>query len=623
MTLSVTRPAPEVPPRSHRAPESRGSAASRWVRADPVRAAALAMVAFAVAWRADIALGGYLVHDDWVLASYAAGSPLSSDYLLLLFNDHLMPAGMLIEWFMARTAELTYWPYVVLLLTGEAVLGITFYRLMRDLMPPGWGVLVPLAVLLFSPLTLDITAFWATGVQLLPTQLALVFTLTAQLKLIRTGQKRHLVTLGLGFAFGLLFFEKAILAAPLAFLFTACVFATGGPLRSAWHALKRQWPAWVLLGAMSAAYLWLYLSRNDNVRADAPIGGAATFVRQLVGDTLVPGLVGGPWRWFPTGDGAPLADPNAHATRWMAWFLFLALVTVTVALRPRAARAWALLAGYVALTAVMVALARAGTPIGGIAGLTTRYVSDALVVAALCIGIACFGVREWPPARPVRGLSPPVAVAGAVASAGLAVALLLGTVLSTNGFATAWSHKQGRDFLRTATADLAKAPPDAVFLDRPVPDGVVWHLFAPYNLQSYFFRPLSSGPEFVAEAESPYFIDDTGHVQRAAIGGTTTVPGPVAGCGHRADGGITSQFALTAPIYKWNWYVQIAYLSSGDSAAVFQLGDALYWFDLQPGLHELFFPIEGGGDAVQLTVAEKGVTVCVDKVVVGSLAPRQ
>jgi hypothetical protein len=608
---------------SHRASESRGSMVGRWVRADPVRAAAVAMVAFAVAWRAEIALGGYLAQDDWALASYAAGSPLSADYLFLLFNDHLMPAGMLIDWFLVRTAGLTYWPYVLVLLVGHTVLGIAFYRLMWQLMPPGWGVLVPLGLLLFSPLTLDITAFWTTGVQLLPVQLALVFTLTAQLNYVRTGRRRHLVTLGLAFVFGLLFFEKSILAAPLAFLFTACLFAAGGPLRSTWHTLVRYWPAWVLLGSLSVGYLALYLSRSDGVRTDPPVGGTTTFLRQLVGDTLVPGLVGGPWQWFSIGDGGALVDPNAHASRWMAWFLVLALITATVALRPRAVRAWVLLAGYTVLVGAMIASARAGTPLGPLAGLSTRYVSDALVVAALCIGVACFGVREWPAARPLRRPSPPVAVAGAVTAGGLAVALLLGTALSTNSFGSVWSSKQGRDYLRTATAELDTAPPDAVFLDRPVPDGVVWFLFAPYNLQSYFFRPLDQRPVFVTEAENPYIIDDAGHVRRADVSGVSTVVGPTPGCGFKVDSGITWRLPLSAPAFEWPWYVKIGYLSSGDSRAVFQLGDQLYWFQVHSGLHELYFPITAGGDAVELLVADKSVTVCVDKVVVGNLAPKQ
>jgi hypothetical protein len=615
--------APEMTPsRSHRAPEGRQSMAGRWVRADPVRAAAVALIAFAVAWRAEVALGGYLAQDDWVLASYAAGSALSPDFLFKLFNDHLMPAGMLLDWILVRTAGLTYWPYVLLLLIGQTVLGIAFYRLMRQLVRPGWGVLVPLAVLMLSPLTLDITAFWTTGVQLLPTQLALVFTLTAQLKFVRTGRRLHLLTLGLAFVFGLLFFEKSILAAPLAFLFTACLLTTGGPLRSAWHALVRYWPAWVLLGALSAGFLWLYLSRRDGVPTNATVGGSATLVRQMVGDTLVPGLVGGPWHWFPTGDGGALVDPNAHATRWMAWFLVLALVAATVALRPRAVRAWVLLAGYAALDGALLASGRAGTPLGPLAGLSTRYVSDLLVVAALCIGVACFGVREWPPARPVRRPSQPVAVAGAVTAAGLAVALVLGTVVSTNGFAGVWSSKQGRDFLRTATAELPTAPPGAVFLDRPVPDGVVWYLFAPYNLQSYFFRPLADTPTFVTEAENPYIIDDAGHVRRADVSGVSTVFGPTPGCGFKVDSGVTSQLPLTAPVFEWPWYAKIGYLSSGESRAVFQMGDELYWFQVHSGLHELYFPITAGGDAVQLLVADKSVTVCVDKVVVGNLVAR-
>src|SRR5262245_24989535 len=102
VTLYVDRTAPSRLRGSHRA--GAGSAGRRWIRADPVRAAAMAMITFAILWRADVALGGYLAQDDWVLASYATGASLSPRYLLTLFNDHLMPAGMLLDWGLVRVA---------------------------------------------------------------------------------------------------------------------------------------------------------------------------------------------------------------------------------------------------------------------------------------------------------------------------------------------------------------------------------------------------------------------------------------------------------------------------------------------------------------------------------------
>lgn len=597
---------------------------ARWARRDPVRAVAALLIVVGVAWRAQIASGGYLAQDDFALASRAIRSDLTADFLLDLYNNHFMPAGQLLTWLVTRETGLAYWPYLLLLIAGQALLSVAFYRLLRRLVRPGWGLLIPLCMLLFSPLTLEANSWWAVGVNLLPMQLAMVLAIGAQVRYVRTRRMRHLVTLVLSVLLGLLFFEKSLLIVPLTFLVTACFFVSGGPTRSIARTLRRYWPSWLALAVLSVAYLWLYLSRaGSSVRSPNSADEVLTFLRQLVGHTLLPGLVGGPWRWLDAGDGTPGADPPEIA-RWLAWAVFVALIVVTVRLRRTAVRAWVLLAAYLALVSALLSATRLGSGYSPAVGLLPRYVGEVVVVAALSVGVALLGLRDttgeapaapwtWPAALRDRGF---IALATVVALVGG-----MGAAWSGARFADDWAVKQGRDYLRTAQAEIAAAPPGTVFFDEPVPAGVVDPVLWPYNLQSNFFRPTQPQPVFVTEAETLSMLDDTGRVRQAWVAGPAIQKGPEENCGHRLSAARPVWMPLDGTAVEFEHVVRIGYLSSGDSPATFRLGDAVRQFEVKRGLHQIFFKVVGGGGAVELMLTDPAVTLCTNEITVGKLVP--
>ncbi|RZU72235.1 hypothetical protein EV384_0584 [Micromonospora kangleipakensis] len=752
-----------------------------WTRIHPVRAAAVAMILVSLVWRAQLASRGYLAVDDYVLIARAAESDLTPSFLLTLYNNHFMPAALLITWLVTRAAGLAYWPYVLLLTAAQAVLAVSFARLLRTLVRPGWALLVPLAVFLFSPLTLEATSWWAVGVNMLPMQIAMVLAVGAQVRYVRTGRKRHLATLALAVLFGLIFFEKALLVVPLVFLLTAFLFVGGPPVRAVLATVRRYWPSWLVLTALSLAFLALYGSRAESsLRRPDSLGEVLSFLWQLLGSTVVPGLLGGPWRWLPAGDGAPVTAPP-ELGRWIAWTVFLVLVVLTVRLRRVAGRAWLLFATYLALVTALLAATRLGSIYSDVAGAVPRYVSDVVVVAALCIGVALLGLRPAPdrfdpadpartkrdgdphpatdggradaasgqatadtasgqatadaerselapeptgaeprvavpaatqrghgvlhaeydndppppdrppaarpfdappqragagigsqqstatpslppspaPDRPVSGaggtagpLSPPDQLTGGpeqpaftggrdpddpplpavlvrhreAVSAGLALALVaagLGAAWTTARFGDEWAVKSGRTYLDTVRAELAAAPPDTVFFDQPVPGDVVPTLSAPYNRQSTFFHALPEEPVFVTEAENPSLFDSTGRITPVKVDGPTAQPGPEQACGWKVTGGETARMPLTGPRDDWFWVVRIGYLSSGDTTGTFRLGGKEKQFPVRTGLHQIFFEFTGGGDTVELSVTDPGVTLCTNEVAIGTPTPQQ
>ncbi len=453
---------------------------ARFTRVDAVAAV---LIAASVVWRGLISARGFLTIDDFPILAQADASELSLGHLFEVYNNHLMPAGRLVVFITERLTGYQYWPYLVLMLLAQLVVSVAFYRLLRLMLPSGWALLVPLCLFLFNPMTLEVSAWWAVGINLLPMQLAMVLAIGAQVRYLRTGDRKHLVTLALAVVFGLLFFEKALLVVPLVFLVTVCLYAPGGPLRAVLTAVRRWWPSWAVLTGVSLAYLAAYLpmSANSMLRSPASAGEVGTFLGQFYGETLARGLVGGPWIWLDGADGAALSAPATWA-RWLSWTLVLALVAGTIWLRRGiAVRAWTLLALFSIITAGLISATRLGSGLSGVAGLVPRYLGDVLLLAALCAGVAVCGLRRPDAAadpKPAPAPAPATAPGSAgrrslVAVAAALVLLVASSVYSGLGFASDWGVKAGRDYLRTAEKALAAAEPGTVFMDEPVPEAVV------------------------------------------------------------------------------------------------------------------------------------------------------
>jgi hypothetical protein len=598
--------------------------ASQWIRRDPVAAVVLLLILIQLAWRAKIGLAGYMEYDDFYLAILAHENKLSVSWLFQHFNNHLMPGGLLYVWLVTKAFGYAYWPYLTLMLVWQAILSLSFFRLLRQVVTARWGLLVPMCLFLFSPLGLEPTSWWVVGVNLLPAELAMVWAMGAQVKYVRTGNLRHLISLGLAMLFGFTFGEKTLLVGPLVFLFTVCLLTRGSPGRSIWRALKRQWPAWLVLLGLSAPYVYLYQLHPDNLPSVKSLDDVLRFLGQFFGQTVVPGLLGGPWEWWYT-EGPPLVSPGPTLST-LAGVFMVGLMVFTIWRRPRAIRAWILLLGYAGAVAALIAVGRLGFGLGSIAGLVPRYASDIVVVAALAIGAALFGVQRIPdktvrnPAWLTNASTGPVPTA----ALGAVVALFaIGAVISTNGYAKAWAIQPGRDYLATVQQELAKAPAGTVFFDQTTPSSVMIPYQYPVNLQSRVFALLPKQPVFVTEAERLWVFDDKGHIRPAWVEpGVKLVPGPVPNCGHSLNGGKPATLPLTGSVIEWPWIVRIAYLSSGDSEVTLRIGKQAQVFSAKQGLHEYFFHLTADGPTLEIDVHNPAVHLCTNEVTIGNLVPK-
>jgi hypothetical protein len=625
----MSKPEPRVAERStEESVSEEPGRLSRWVKADPVRAVAVALILVSVAWRAAIADRGWFSQDEFVIANRAIDTGLTPDFLLGVFNDHLMPGGLLVAWLLVRVDGFEGWPWLLMLVTAQAVVSVAFYRLLRSLVRPGWALLVPLCMFLFSPLTLEVSSLWMVGLLMLPVQLAMIVALGAQVRYARTGRHRHAIVLTLAVLFGLAFDTKALLIIPLVFLLTVFLLSTGRTWASIWSAIRRFWPGWLALTAVTAAYVPYYMSLpRPQLQQPGSPSGVVTFVVDLIGTTLVPGLFGGPWVWEYAGDGPPLVDPPDLGV-WLAWAALLALVVVTVRTRASAGRAWLLLFTYVAIVTTLFVVTRLGGALGTLGALVPRYVAEAVVVAALCVGVALLGLRDRAepdgtalPVPPV--LREPGAYAvGLVAAVIAMVTVSMGTLTSIARFNDNWQTKHAKAYLETAQAQLGSMVPGTELVEDTVPYQVVAGYFYPYNLQSHFFRAAPLRPAFVTEAETPSMFNEAGRIVPATVQGLDILPGPTDDCGHQAGFGVPTRIPLRAPAPDWAWWVYVGYLSSGDATVTFRLGEGSHDFEAKRGLNHIYFRLQGAGDTVQLTVHDPAVRLCTRDITVGKLLPR-
>ncbi|MEV4537933.1 hypothetical protein AB0J82_29555 [Asanoa sp. NPDC049518] len=586
----------------------------------PLHLLAAGLITASLVWRASITSRGYLTFDDFPLLSRADAGSIGPDFLLTLFNNHFMPAGQLLTMVVLRLTEFQYWPYATLMLAGQALVSVALYRLLLLMLPPGPLLLAPLSLFLFTPLTLEASSWWAVGVNVLPMQLAMVLAAGAFVRYQRGGGRKHLVSLAAAIVLGLVFFEKSLLIVAFVALFAVFVYSPGGPVRAVVGAARRWWPAWLVLTVVSLLFLAVYLSQaTSSLRQPASVDEVLTFVRQLTTFTVIPGLLGGPWRWLDGADGAPLTAPPEAAT-WVALAVFAALVALTIVLRRGlAVRAWLLLLSYVALDAALLGATRLGSVFSGVAGAVPRYVGEVAVVAAICLGVALCGLkgeaaeREAPRWRPVfTYLVPPVAIL-----------FLVSCLWSGKGYGDDWSVKAGRDYLNTARADLAAAAPGTVFMDQPVPEAVVGPLSAPYNLQSRFFAPLDKDPTFVTQARNLWIFDQSGHIRPAWVQGVHGAPGPEEGCGYRVTGGRPTTLRLEKSVGDYFWAARVAYISDRDATATVRLGNGHeHQFDVHRGLNAIFLLLDGGGADLTMSVADPAANVCTNEIDVGSVVPQ-
>jgi len=620
--------------------------APEWLRKNGVTVAALTLIAIQLVWMAVLLAHSYFRQDDFRFLDRALAHGLSWPYLMWVEAGHLLPLGMAIAWAMARIS-LYNWPLTSLfILALLAATCLALLRMLRTMFGNRPAILIPLTVYVFSPLSLAAVTWWAVALEILPLELAIFMAVDAHVRYLRGGRFRGALAAAGWLLLGMAAGDRGALVPLLLFTLTSAFFVEGRWAVAAVRAVRRYWQAWALYGALLAGYGVVFAIHTLGSGARTASPGAASlanFASTLVGSTLVPGLLGGPWRWLSAGS---VATNPPVALQQLSWAVAGLVVVVSCAYRRHAWRAWAILVGWV-IAADIVPVAIGRLSVGGpgfatLAGLQARYVTDTAAVFVLCLSLAFlplagetsafrFGLPAEAPAATGRAIA---RSAGAATVVVLAI-FLAGSFWSLQSLEGISHTEAARSYIATARVAIAQAPRGTVIVDTPTPAMIMNpYFFRPWGNTSYVIGAMARDDpaRHLSWSAAPYGVvpglmifDAEGRLRPAVIAGPSSGPPPD---GQRCWG-VTSAgtgIPVHASLFRWPWTVRLDY---DGPAAVLALrfggkpGSGGRWAEvtLPAGAHAIYVPLLGAGNGITIRLAGTGPAVLGSAPAPAAIAP--
>jgi hypothetical protein len=322
-----------------------------------------------------IALPGWYAGDDATF-KLEAWTASFVDTVQRAHFGNLMPAALAIEWFRIRI-----WPgyesAAVILLLAFAASTWLMWVLLGRLGLSGGARAAGVGFFVLTPLTAEVTLWWATGMN---NTLYLPFVLAAlisALQYARTEQWRWLITGSLCQLAALSFFQKGVLV-PLWILCVGLMVPT----------LQRRLRRPVLAAtALSAVYLVVYVTvvSNESLRGSGvpAIDEVLQVALGSAGKSVLATIAGGPWLFVSE------SGPSAVSTPWFLLVPVVALAVVGVArLTPQMRWRVPLMLGvWLLADAILVFYGRSGEGSQRVLGTTdwTRYVADLAIPMSIAV----------------------------------------------------------------------------------------------------------------------------------------------------------------------------------------------------------------------------------------------
>ncbi|MFC9550699.1 hypothetical protein ACFTWF_07585 [Rhodococcus sp. NPDC056960] len=587
---------------------------TRWhLRPARVLQVAASLVAIQLLVRTWVAARSDFYWDDLILAGRGGSLPLLSGDLLLYDHDgHLMPGAFVVAGVATRLAPYQWILPVLTMIALQAVASYAVFRLLRTLLGLRPVMLVPLALYLFSPLTVPAFAWWAAALNALPLQIGLAWVAGDAVKLCRTGRRRYAISGTLVLVASLLFFEKSVVVPFVAFATVTLLAHIDGRPRPVRSTLRRGAALWIPSAAVLAVWAAIYFS---TVASRWEWAGASRAIELLHHSTslgLLPTFVGGPWtwdRWIPS---PPWATPST-ALEVVGWVVLVVAVAATVRLKRRIGWVWILAAAYFLLSVTAMVVTRWGADTTYELAQTLRYFTDTAVILAIAVALIVRAPRRR--TDPVR-VRPPVVVA-------VVVAFVASSLWSTYTFTRSWEENPTTDYLATARASLADRS-DAPILEQPASFWVLLPVAYPNNLVSRVLAPLRDRPAFSDSTPDLRMIDDVGRVVDAQVTWVRAIePGPVPDCGHLVDRRSFVPIPLDGPLTGWEWTVQLNYLADADGeiAVAMEVGNPVR-VPVHQGANSVFVRLTGGGRNVRVSTLTRDLSLCVGVGPVGVVVPK-
>lgn len=562
--------------------------------------------------------GSWFQFDDFAFMSKVMNAPLP-DTLLYPYAGHVMPGGFFLSWLNHELAPLNWALPAVELLLMQAVASVGCLVFLVSAFGPRPGILPPLAVYLFSVITLPAGIWWAAGVNQMPLQMAFFWGLFTHLAYLRTRRVRYAVLTMLITLLSLVFYEKSLLLFAVYAIVALCYFTSGdivARLRVAWDRYR---VAVVGYGVIAVGYTVFYALWGLNFAPgnanESPIG--PVFLRMVVWG-FGTGILGGPLRWAHPTDLFAVAQPSDLVVLAAGIVLF-ALGLETVRTRSRAKRAW-LIPGVLLASDILLVVAGRASLVGPTIAQDYRYQTEMAGAAAVAIGLSLMPLLGAVESAEVRRPSAFFDMPARVTLATVAVVCL--SLVSSVQYTVRWqSAHESRDYFANVESSLDSRKGRVPLVDVGVPAYIMWAFGAPENATSNVLRMYSDHTRFTDVAtDSLFIIGETGKVAPVVVPPVREEKRGPEKCGWLvADSAVS--IPLDGPVFGSGWWIRVGYASSGDSPVTVTAGERTYKTWILKGLHSLYFEASGEFRSIQVSGLRQGVTLCTDEVALGMPVP--
>lgn len=310
---------------------------------------------------------------------------------------------------------------------------------------------------------------------------------------------------------------------------------------------------------------------------------------------------------------------------------------VSCVYRVRAWRAWVILLGWIAAAdLVPIIIGRLSQAAPALLGLQARYVTDAVSVLALCLGLAFLPVAGAPhgyrfrdPAATVAGPAAAMRTVGIslrIGSVILGAAFLAGSFWSLQALEGVIKSQPARSYIATARVAVAGAPGRTLIVDGPTPAFIMDPVFfGPLGSTSHVIGALarSGSARALTWTRSPrgvvrnlMIFDAQGRLWPAVVAGVPSGPPPGRRCWNLTGTGIP----LTRPVFRWGWTVRLDYSGPATTVAV-SLGGKPVQAALPAGSHSFSIPVTGAGGKVSVVPLSPSSSLCLTGITVGVWQP--
>lgn len=455
-----------------------------WLGSVDAFAAGLVLIVVVQAvWLAILMHSGWYYQADFSNLASATGSSLDWSYLSSTQGGHLDIVGRLVLWLLNRTIPLNFNATIALRVIASAAVTYLLGRLLRELVGPRRGVLALLLLFSLSPMLVQSTLWLTSAINCLLSELLVLGALRSHVRYAVSGRLRWAACTGAAMLGATIVAEQAAVTA-LALPVLTFAFLSEGSVRSRLRAVRRSWPAWLMIAVPILGFASFYFGSGKYVTTAGPFGAgdAVRLVRLFWFDTLIPGLFGGPLAWS-TFDGnyfafeaAPLAE-RAVAVGLLA----LAIAWTVRRTSARALYGWAIPALVSGIGLVFVGRARYGA-FGGFVARRFEYASYAAIPAAVGIALAIWAtsvpdirtrVAGGRVALEERTQPATRAAVGRWSARAVVVAVVVVSVISGSTYAQHWSQSPSQAYVDRLSAGLSQQGDSATVFDTFVANDVL------------------------------------------------------------------------------------------------------------------------------------------------------